>query len=760
MFLFKNLNQKPGSNRLDWVEWIKAIALIWIFLNHVAERIFGYPWISNPNLDWPSLSDRIAQLAPVQGYGWGDVFVNLFRYLGWFGDQGVQLFLIMSGFGLTWGLLARGQTAPISIKDFYFRRLARIYPLWWGAHILFFVVWLFLGRGLALTEIESWISFVGLRVTPTTFYYFSPAWWYFALILQLYLVFPLLWEGLRRWGALRFLLVSSAVAFVIRGIGLLVLTDYLDVWQRGGIFITRLPEFAFGMALAAWLYTDRENVEKKLTSPWAITASLGVYALGLVFSLSLVGMTLGPFFLGTSAFLLFYNLVVRILARIPRWLALVGIWIGLHSYSLYLVHHPVVNRLVPEGASISFSFWMRMGLAWVGSLVLALALEFGVEWIEKQIRRSHQARGWMRTGFRIAIFGGFVVAFFLAAEVLVRQFAPQEIYGWGERPSLQVHPIFGWTLIPGKTTQLRWQHYDYTVTSNSLGFPGPEYPLEKSEGDFRILVTGDAFSSAEGVDTELAWPRLLEASLNEKTGKLIQVMNFSITGYGPNQYAAVVNEFAPVYRPDLVLVEVFVNDFDDVWIPNEIFQQYIGFGQPSQNGISSYLRLEHFRSFFRYDVLDPWIAPILSQAPTKGYFLGNFSVFENVRREDLLGSKAEVASRLEEIQSRAKDLEASLLVVVVPASIQVCQPSELDYYPRNVDFNNQEQFDPEIPQKLFSEIGEELNLSMIDLRKAFEASSECPYQSQNMHWTETGHQVVTAYLANYILQENWIGETP
>jgi hypothetical protein len=401
-----------------------------------------------------------------------------------------------------------------------------------------------------------------------------------------------------------------------------------------------------------------------------------------------------------------------------------------------------------------------MGLAWVGSLVLALALEFGVEWIEKQIRRSHQARGWMRTGFRIAIFGGFVVAFFLAAEVLVRQFAPQEIYGWGERPSLQVHPIFGWTLIPGKTTQLRWQHYDYTVTSNSLGFPGPEYPLEKSEGDFRILVTGDAFSSAEGVDTELAWPRLLEASLNEKTGKLIQVMNFSITGYGPNQYAAVVNEFAPVYRPDLVLVEVFVNDFDDVWIPNEIFQQYIGFGQPSQNGISSYLRLEHFRSFFRYDVLDPWIAPILSQAPTKGYFLGNFSVFENVRREDLLGSKAEVASRLEEIQSRAKDLEASLLVVVVPASIQVCQPSELDYYPRNVDFNNQEQFDPEIPQKLFSEIGEELNLSMIDLRKAFEASSECPYQSQNMHWTETGHQVVTAYLANYILQENWIGETP
>jgi len=30
--------------RVHWVESIKALALVWIFLNHVAERLFGSPF--------------------------------------------------------------------------------------------------------------------------------------------------------------------------------------------------------------------------------------------------------------------------------------------------------------------------------------------------------------------------------------------------------------------------------------------------------------------------------------------------------------------------------------------------------------------------------------------------------------------------------------------------------------------------------------------------------------------------------------------
>jgi hypothetical protein len=42
-----------NNTRLIWPDLLKAIALIWIFLNHVTEQLFGYPYIANPMLNWP-----------------------------------------------------------------------------------------------------------------------------------------------------------------------------------------------------------------------------------------------------------------------------------------------------------------------------------------------------------------------------------------------------------------------------------------------------------------------------------------------------------------------------------------------------------------------------------------------------------------------------------------------------------------------------------------------------------------------------------
>ena len=89
---------------LSWVDLMKAAAFIWIFLNHSSEILFGYPYIANPLPDWPPLADRVAQLQWLSGQGLWDVPLNILRYVGWTGDNGVQLFIILSGFGLTWSL--------------------------------------------------------------------------------------------------------------------------------------------------------------------------------------------------------------------------------------------------------------------------------------------------------------------------------------------------------------------------------------------------------------------------------------------------------------------------------------------------------------------------------------------------------------------------------------------------------------------------------------------------------------------------------
>ena len=94
------------------------------------------------------------------------------------------------------------------------------------------------------------------------------------------------------------------------------------------------------------------------------------------------------------------------------------------------------------------------------------------------------------------------------------------------------------------------------------------------------MTLGDAFTSAEGVDTDAAWPRLLERDLAERENpRPVQVQNFAITGYGPNQYVAVARAYLPQFRPDVLLVTMFVNEFDDAEKTDRQFRQSIGFGR-------------------------------------------------------------------------------------------------------------------------------------------------------------------------------------
>ena len=742
------------KQKLAWLEYIKAFALIWIFLNHVSEQLFGYPLIANPISGWPPLVNRIAQLAPLTGYGLWNILVNLLRYLGWIGDQGVQLFIIISGFGLTWGLLQRMTGKPLKLGKFYLRRGERIYPLWLGAHFIFIGMWLVTGWGLSLFDPATILSFIGIRITPNLLYYFSPAWWYFWLLLQLYLIYPLLWVWLQRFGPTKLLLYTSLISFVVRGAGLYLFEGYLDAWSRGAIFITRLPEFVFGISLAAWMFARPEETNKRLASTRTLFAAITVYIAGLLLSLTLPGMTIAPFLLGVGVFVILYQLFTRLPIATPKWLQFSGEWIGKHSYSLYLAHHPLILALIPSGFTASLGILIRVLLAILGTLFLALVLERSVTSLTKISQKLVKRVGVARTFMTVGLLVGVFIALLVGSELLVRRFAPQEVNGWGERTALEMDDELGWKLIPSKVTRLRWVSYDYKVESNSLGFPGPEYPPEKPEGIYRIMVTGDAFTSAEGVDTSQAWPRLLEVELKSKSDMDVQVMNFAITGYGPSQYASVIGKYAPLYKPDLIVVELFVNDFQDVLWSNEDFQNSIGFKFPSPNSISSIMELDHLRRFAEINVSGN-IKELLRNEPNPhGYFLGNFRALEIRHPEIEVDGRQLTYEKLKDIQDVAIRTNSKVIFIFVPAPVQACMPDQLAYYPRNVDINNANRFDVDLPQTLMRGIAQALGTPLYDLRQFLSSTSICYYQSHNMHWTIAGHQAVANYMASVVIQDH------
>jgi peptidoglycan/LPS O-acetylase OafA/YrhL len=750
----KHAQPSPKSVRLAWVDLIKALALIWIVVNHISERIFGSPLIANPTADWPPLAERLAQLRPLTGYGVWDIPLNLLRYVGWSGDQGVQLFLIVSGFGLTWGLLARYGLASFDLPDFYRRRAMRIYPLWWGAHLLFMMSWLLLGKGLSVTDPSTYISMVGIRVTPELLYYFAPAWWFFGLLIQLYLVYPLLWEGLRRFGPLWLLVVSCVVAFFARAVGLTFLSSYMDAWLRGAFFITRLSEFALGISLAAWTYQAPDRTGRQWSSPLTLVAALVAYGIGTALSLTFTGMIVAPFLVGSAAFVLLYAALRRVSAT--NALARLGKWIGQHTYSLFLMHHPFILLLVPAGPASSVRSAVGIAAAALLTVISALALERAVDMVLAILGRWQKQGGLLGAGLRIAALVAAGTFLLIGSELAVRQFAPQEILGWGERPSLEPDPTVSWRLKPSLQIRLRWESYDYEVTSNSLGFPGPEYSPSKQPQTLRILTTGDAFTSAEGVDTGQAWPRLLETDLARRTGRQVEVLNFAITGYGPNQYAAVIRSYAPIYKPDLIVVESFVNDYQDVLITDEQFYQSIGFNLPLQDSLYSIVRLEHLRRLIHLQVIEPALELTLGKPRSEGYSLGNFSSLERNRAETEAG-RQKVGERLAEIKTVADQVGARVVILMVPASVQVCGQDQLAYYPKPVDLTDTTRFDLDLPQRMTKEIADSLSFSYYDLRPTLRAlPTGCPYQPHNMHWTVAGHQAVADYLAGELEADGYL----
>lgn len=95
------------------------------------------------------------------------------------------------------------------------------------------------------------------------------------------------------------------------------------------------------------------------------------------------------------------------------------------------------------------------------------------------------------------------------------------------------------------------------LRTNELGFRdrpvGPKAP-----GEFRVVVLGDSFTVAAGVD----FHDLYTSRLERLTGA--RVINLAVGGYNIVQYALVLREVGLALEPDLVLVALFPdNDFSN-----------------------------------------------------------------------------------------------------------------------------------------------------------------------------------------------------
>ena len=327
----------PVMKRLLWIDITKGLAILWVVYFHFFKTYAD----SAPS---PMAGNFIAGVAGEHGWDSIGSAIQTVAKVVWYAISGcgfhaVGLFIIISGWSLAAATAKREAKAPIEWGAWYRSRFIRLYPMYWLAHLVYLV-----SPFQERLEPIDWrflISLTGLRFIDISmnFMYLNAAWWYFSMLIQLYLLFPLLYLGMRKLGLTGFLLVAFAVGFGTRYL-LINVWHAEGQWILGGIALSRLPEFALGIVLGMLHLHHAERVEKWLLGGTGLVLGLVLYYFAPFFYSGPTPYVLADLWTGTCCFLA----VVGVSGLLEKW-SLAAKWIGLvglFSYGVYLIHQPYV----------------------------------------------------------------------------------------------------------------------------------------------------------------------------------------------------------------------------------------------------------------------------------------------------------------------------------------------------------------------------------------------------------------------------------
>ena len=103
------------------------------------------------------------------------------------------------------------------------------------------------------------------------------------------------------------------------------------------------------------------------------------------------------------------------------------------------------------------------------------------------------------------------------------------------------------------------------ISSNTFGFRGEEITLDKGQNTFRIIMLGDSITFGNGVAWNETFSYHLQTMFNDSYRSLkFEVLNFGVSGYNTKQELAILRELGLKLDPDIVVLNVSLNDSDPV----------------------------------------------------------------------------------------------------------------------------------------------------------------------------------------------------
>lgn len=319
---------------------------------------------------------------------------------------------------------------------------------------------------------------------------------------------------------------------------------------------------------------------------------------------------------------------------------------------------------------------------------------------------------------------------------------------------------------------------------NSGGFRGEEFV--DPPADLRVVVYGDSFIAAEATSDENTFAEQLEDRLERATGRSVEAVNAGVVAYGPDQVLVRMREDLPALDPDLVVVSVLAeNDFGDL-LRNKLVRVDAD-GRLVRNDftISDAVRSDISRArtlpvLFKMGskILDALTEgdPAAAAAPDDrlsslletcrseyaGYLAdgrvtnlfwdhADVDLMVEPRSESALAKVRLMGAVLAEIGRTAERAGVPLVVMIVPAAGDVCEPYDLNVvdpqaYPEYRRSNLCDAF-----QSLVTQHG----LDHVNLFEAFRAvdANELYFHGGDTHWNDAGQSLAADLVGDHVVRK-------
>jgi peptidoglycan/LPS O-acetylase OafA/YrhL len=374
----------PATAHVAALTGVRALAALWVFLFHC--------WImaQSPGATLELLFAQV-DLTPLFRFGW----------------LGVDLFFVLSGFLLTrqaWGKIGRGKAAgwlPSQFGETYWsflrRRVLRVYPAYYAVISVLLVLAALHVHRSPPEKADLLLHLVMFHnVVARYLESINDVLWSIPFEWQFYLVFPLLFIALRRTNLIALYITAALLALGIKEWAAISNDGYVELYLPA-----RLDEFVAGMCAAT--FAEHLPLRRRpaliafvvgLTCFVATAWVWSAYPLGGHY-LDALGLA-RPLWIEASICLFLLGLSGESHPGVGLFSNRLVVWLGLISYSIYLVHVPVLVLLSKlgaypmQGSAVPGSLSRVIAMAVPAVIALSAALYYLIE-------RPFQASG--RRGF-------------------------------------------------------------------------------------------------------------------------------------------------------------------------------------------------------------------------------------------------------------------------------------------------------------------------------------------------------------------------